>query len=774
METREIFDAAPLSVSQFLSEVGQGLYIPPYQRAYTWEQSKVNRLLSDIAHGLDLLRDLDDSICFLGTVIALRDLKYETVDPKYREHMPNKVMTIIDGQQRLTTLLLLTTVLHEEITVRAKKIGRKDEAATWCYNHALDITKRLTTCYEEDMRWGDFQYYPRLIRSYFDVWSRNNGEARYTSPIGYYLHKYGEYARNHDSIKQYTHEPISSVETDGMDIEAYRHLDRIRYQMRTILRKAVAATEDNDEELQLPSGREIGDSSKIQLALFNSEFPPAVISALTEHEDIGRLSRMIVFANYLLNRVTVAVVTAKREDYGFDMFEALNTTGQPLTAIETFKPRALQAEGLDEWQNSASKKYFDVVEAYLDREASTSADKRQAVTSSILLPFALMEDGTKLTKRLSDQRQYLRKVFDKDANAETKDTVLENRRTVLSGLSQVVRFYEGPWAETPKIPNVGEPELQGQAGLALAALRNGGHEIVVGLLTRYFAAHRLASSEKIGLAGRQFLLAARTCCAFYALWRGAFGGTNGIDAIYRALMKGDVPDSGFARHTSALTEVPPVEDLQAYLRSALIKRQLGAKDEWVAKASLTPVYSSSKPLTRLLLLAASQNSTPDNNELGLVVRGKNGLLETLTLSRWTDDAVATIEHVAPQKRQDNSGWNDSIYQDSELIDRLGNLTLLPRIENASASNREWRLKRLMFQALSAATLDDAEKLITDAKEQGVELSSGAAEIVKQARYLPLVAAVAQRNEDWTAEFVNTRSERLCELAWDSLAPWLGF
>ena len=45
-------------------------------------------------------------------------------------------------------------------------------------------------------------------------------------------------------------------------------------------------------------------------------------------------------------------------------------------------------------------------------EALATADKRQTVTSSILLPFAMFQDGTKLTKRLNDQRRYLRGVFD--------------------------------------------------------------------------------------------------------------------------------------------------------------------------------------------------------------------------------------------------------------------------------------------------------------------------------------------------------------------------
>ncbi|MDQ8706737.1 DUF262 domain-containing HNH endonuclease family protein [Streptomyces sp. LHD-70] len=769
METREIFDAAPRAVAEFLSETGQGLYIPPYQRAYSWETAKVKRLIADVAHGLEQITEFPDSICFLGTVIALRDLQYTTVEPIDRPMVPPKVMTIIDGQQRLTTLLLLTTVLHEEISVRANKLPSSGgEARDWCYNQAIDVTSRLTDTFEEDMRYGDedFRYYPRMVRSHHDVWSRYSNRAKYDSPIGYYLHEYGRYARSQSPTKDYKHTSFATGEATDANSQAHKGLESTRSFVRRTLRSAVSsARRSREDETEILLVRTIGASQRLQEELFNSPFPESVVEAANDDDRFGSLLRLIVFANYLLNRVTVAVVTAKREDYGFDMFEALNTTGQPLTAIETFKPKAIQNEGLSQWNGSESYNYFDTVEKYLDR--SSSADQRQTATSNILIPFALLHDGQRLSKRLSEQRRYLRTAFDKEPDQE-------GRRTFLHALAEVTRFVTGPWVSPESMPEHVDDDLRKQAVLSLQVLGEAKHDIVVAPLTRYFAAHQLSSGDNIDGQAREYLTAVRACGAFFALWRGAFGGTHGIDNVYRKLMAYDAKRSGtrFPRSGQQLTEVPPVAELLSFLRQQLQNEGIETKERWVAKAAATPVYKSSQHLTRLLLLAAASDSAPDEYNPGLITQGRKGLLSTLSLERWTDAASETIEHIAPQNQAAN-GWDPKIYEDSATVHVLGNLTLLPKVENSSASDRSWELKRLMYRALSAATMEEAENALSMAAREGISLGHGAEAIIQRSRHLPFVSSLARREDEWTEDFIRERSERLCSLAWDSLATWVG-
>jgi uncharacterized protein with ParB-like and HNH nuclease domain len=127
LEIKDVFGAYPKSVWEFMCENGQGFYIPAYQRHYSWDRSKIERLIDDACHGFTLLLDNEDAITFLGTIISIHDTTLATVSPIARGEVPSRVMTIIDGQQRLTTLFLLNTVIHEEIKTRSKKI-RNDAA----------------------------------------------------------------------------------------------------------------------------------------------------------------------------------------------------------------------------------------------------------------------------------------------------------------------------------------------------------------------------------------------------------------------------------------------------------------------------------------------------------------------------------------------------------------------------------------------------------------------------------------------------------------------
>jgi len=75
--------------------LNERLKVPKYQREYSWESEQVEQLLEDInrAHK-------DDVEYFLGTIVTINNEK-------------EKVLEIVDGQQRLTTTTLLVVAFKE-------------------------------------------------------------------------------------------------------------------------------------------------------------------------------------------------------------------------------------------------------------------------------------------------------------------------------------------------------------------------------------------------------------------------------------------------------------------------------------------------------------------------------------------------------------------------------------------------------------------------------------------------------------------------------------
>ncbi|HLM53546.1 MAG TPA: DUF262 domain-containing protein [Pseudoxanthomonas sp.] len=172
MEVKEIFEATSKSVRDMLSENGMGLYIPPYQRPYGWDKDKVEKLVDDILHGFSSLLSDPESFTFLGTVITIHDTNYVTVQPIVRTETPAKVLTVIDGQQRLTSLLMLCIALQNQIRMAQSKFlkGREeqqlDPAESWLNSQALQRIQELATTFFDKQASGDAPIYPRMIRTY--------------------------------------------------------------------------------------------------------------------------------------------------------------------------------------------------------------------------------------------------------------------------------------------------------------------------------------------------------------------------------------------------------------------------------------------------------------------------------------------------------------------------------------------------------------------------------------------------------------------------------
>ena len=121
-----LFQVGLKSVESLFTQAGCGYYIPPYQRPYTWGNEQVDRLAEDLSSGLRGWLESEDTVTFLGSIILLKDDLFDQVEPAIKEHLPREVMVVIDGQQRLSTIAILGTILHHELASRGNTIAAGD------------------------------------------------------------------------------------------------------------------------------------------------------------------------------------------------------------------------------------------------------------------------------------------------------------------------------------------------------------------------------------------------------------------------------------------------------------------------------------------------------------------------------------------------------------------------------------------------------------------------------------------------------------------------
>ena len=91
-------EAKQNSIPKFMQQQDAKFFIPVYQRNYDWKYEQCKQLFSDI-----LKSGSDDKIAthFIGSIVYIQ-LNLITGSPE---------LTIIDGQQRLTTLTLFIAAL---------------------------------------------------------------------------------------------------------------------------------------------------------------------------------------------------------------------------------------------------------------------------------------------------------------------------------------------------------------------------------------------------------------------------------------------------------------------------------------------------------------------------------------------------------------------------------------------------------------------------------------------------------------------------------------
>lgn len=770
-KAKDLFEAqasSPLELAM-LEEGRIGFLVPEYQRQYDWSENNIERLFYDSLNGFARTSEGADAnaFTFLGTLIL--------VDEKSKEEdFGGLSFAVVDGQQRLTTLSLFACALSEALRRCREEIvfpkAFDPTVKKWLLEEVNERLYALYECAIGSQRVSPKQTFPfpRIIR-HEDSRGRTTTTSDYRSPIAKFLDGFANYVDSSDI--EYIPPSLGS----GTDAEKLARNYQVVRGLIGNLNDASWYEDTECEQFEIPwiqrsQCRALLD--RLNDFLRSDSDRNRALDAIIKSSELHSLTRMLLFAAYFCNCIVLTRVITKDESAAFDIFDALNTTGEPLTALETLKPRVIGFERRKSgYAGSQSEVAFETIHENIDQRFSETS-KKQAETKDLIVTFALYLEGKKLSKDLAAQRNFLRQSYD---NSTKKGEVAA--RMFVKSLAEASQFRRYYW-EGDGIEELGRfhgATTVDEVQLLSSFIADMKTSLVLPILSRYWTADIKSRGDG------EFVEVLRALTAFLVLRRAATGGTAGIDSDFRAIMapsfgRGSSRKfnlcAGVDHSNVPMTPVKLKEALRSLLEHKLKKL---SKDTWIAQAAANPLYQQSRELVRFMVLAASHQAIVDTANPGLLT--KDGVKPSthtnvfLNYQTWRGTHYATVEHIAPETVPKH-GWDIAgLYRDNILRHTLGNLTLLPAKENSAIGNDSWEKKRKFYLALTELTVADQKKRMDEAKAAGITFSKTTEQLLRDGARLSLLDTLRDV-PDWTADIVSARSKNIAGLCWDHIWPWL--
>ena len=766
---RDIFNAQANGFGEMMlgSSGTSSLKVPEYQRPYDWDMENVHRLLQDCLNGLKqvVTETSDAHYTFLGTIILATDADKEPT-------FGGESKLIVDGQQRLTTLILLSCSLFETLRKHRMDLSNVSHPKTkaWLQAEFQEQSNRLYACSVGQRQSLEPEIsFPRLVRCE-DLRGHTSDTSSYQSAIAFFLREFGAYCVSDQEqftadIRELDSHLMETHETIGKRLEEY------------VYSPSTGTTDQIDEfDPEIVTKEEFGleGCKGLFVKLHDagtSEEIETIISYITEMSDTEGIIRLLLFSSYVVQSVVLAVVEARNEELAFDIFDALNTTGEPLTALETLKPHVVRFERDlgNSFAGSETESSWSILEENVIN-ANVEPDRRQKETKELIIGFALYHGGQKVSSELNVQGITLRRYF-----SDAKNIGDDCARHFVSSIAKFYQFRKDCWDRDGIDAIVGpNPQLEqyNELKLCLRFIADMKTSTIIPILARYWIHHGETESNP------EFQAAAKAVTAFLALRRAMTGGTAGIDSEFRQIMS-----QGRYAHSPPLcvgqdmtNEIFSADELRFRLRQSLAASPFNVSDKptWLNKARVVSLAQHApRALFRFLILAAAHHSVADNAQHGLLTRqnvvpsDERGFFNHAI---WVGSKYSTIEHVAPVSAS-SGGWEASIYNQPDTRERIGNLVLLPEKENQTIGNAPWPKKRLFYRALAATTRSKREKAVIQARNQGLIFGKRAQALIENRDRLHMLDPVADL-DNWTAQLIHDRTDNILDLAWDQIAPWL--
>ena len=367
---------------------------------------------------------------------------------------------------------------------------------------------------------------------------------------------------------------------------------------------------------------------------------------------INYTENFIELLDFILNKIKfclICITGENSENFVVNLFNTLNTTGQPLTAFEVLKSELYTiqqdlSEKIDNLQLGIIRKY---------------ASKRKAIishTGKLLLYLPLYrgdfkENGYVLSdKKFKDQRGYLKEILDKDSAPQ-----------IVKDIQIIDNFYSNYWLKTNSLSSLLRNKDEQICFRFLSELK---HDRVLPILIRFH------ESDKDSLGK-----CVKVCTAFSTLWRAYHdGGTSGIDKAYKTISL-DLKTIDLKNLNKIIKKL--------FFNKLSSDRLEELKNNWIQKLKTSSIYKNQKLSKLLLFLAYNQKYFNVNKKSLEEGRG----IDILNEHYWDHSDYKTIEHIIPKTDKKVIGH----------IHTLGNLTLLPQALNSSLGDKLFKDKLMKYK-----------------------------------------------------------------------------
>lgn len=765
----------------FFSQPGRGFYVPYYQRNYSWDEENATKLMNDIFSSVKRTLTKPKNTVFLGTVILHDEQKVVLSTHVDTRNLLTKISNVVDGQQRITSLAMLGCVLYEILGKIASDLTTAANGDT----DILELATELTNAQHDIREFFSIEIpkvgaqptrKPLIIRAgdisanpVSDQWTLNGNIANFyrSDTASFQAQVINGFAT--DNIK--VNERIRSV-LEVFTSSIYSELDDVTPTLAHSLLQANEA-----------AGCTIQDFFAYRPVMSN-------ILTLSQPQQSLYFSGLMLLAvcAFLKNGCHLVVIECLDEELAFDMFQALNATGTPLTSFEVFKPAIVKVWGGG--YVTGIKSQVDRIEQIFDQESTANA--KEEITDRVISASALVFNGTNLSLRFSDERNWLMQTFPidpADPLAVPFVTCLADQAEYYNEFVRPRRSKRGStnFKLVTHLQNLGLTQNDADlAALCIFYLRDAQHAMAHTVLSVFYAKLLRAQSATatISNAAQEFLSVCKAAAAFFTLWMGALTGRF-PDADYRKMFDQASTNlsiaTGSANHTAVIVKNAFKSALEAH-KVYDAASPTSAKTKWVDFAKQTPWYNR-KAVCRFGLFAAFEDAVPDTtigNE-GLFVNGMTGSSRFLNSTAWHSLDYEVIEHIAtrdkPSQVRHQAFFDPDVYPgNTSVVDKIGNLTLLSNPINASVYS-EWPDKVFYYWSLTAPSI-----MVSGPTGQTLMTSLGITNLPPSllslqagSNYLPHLAPLAVRGIaglKWDLGFINRRSEHLCQRIFDKLDGWL--